>query len=160
KRVLGKMLFWDEQLSSDNTVACGTCHRPGAGGSDPRVARHPGVDGVFMTPDDIIGSPGIARADSFGNPVADPLFGFDVPVTRRAAPTWLLAPWSRELFWDGRATSQFTDPSGGGVLIASGGALESQSVAPIMNDAEMAYELRTWGDVTGKLASVTPLALA
>ena len=23
KRVLGKILFWDEQLSSDNTVACG-----------------------------------------------------------------------------------------------------------------------------------------
>ncbi|HWN37344.1 MAG TPA: di-heme enzyme, partial [Gammaproteobacteria bacterium] len=24
KRVLGKILFWDEQLSSDGTVACGT----------------------------------------------------------------------------------------------------------------------------------------
>jgi cytochrome c peroxidase len=24
KRVLGKILFWDEQLSSDDTVACGT----------------------------------------------------------------------------------------------------------------------------------------
>jgi len=28
KRVLGKILFWDEQLSSDNTVACGSCHSP------------------------------------------------------------------------------------------------------------------------------------
>lgn len=24
KRILGKILFWDEQLSSDDTVACGT----------------------------------------------------------------------------------------------------------------------------------------
>ncbi len=42
KRVLGKILFWDEQLSSDGTVACGTCHRPGAGGGDPRAGRQPG----------------------------------------------------------------------------------------------------------------------
>ena len=35
KRVLGKILFWDEQLSSDNTVACGTCHRPGQGRRRP-----------------------------------------------------------------------------------------------------------------------------
>jgi cytochrome c peroxidase len=41
KRVLGKVLFWDEQLSSDDTVACGTCHLPAHGGSDPRTGRHP-----------------------------------------------------------------------------------------------------------------------
>ncbi len=38
KSVLGKILFWDEQLSSDDTVACGTCHIPAAGGADPRLA--------------------------------------------------------------------------------------------------------------------------
>ena len=27
KRILGKLLFWEEQLSSDNTMACGTCHQ-------------------------------------------------------------------------------------------------------------------------------------
>ena len=37
KAVLGKALFWDEQLSSDRSVACGTCHRWEAGGSDPRI---------------------------------------------------------------------------------------------------------------------------
>ena len=26
KRILGKLIFWEEQLSSDNTMACGTCH--------------------------------------------------------------------------------------------------------------------------------------
>ena len=40
KRVLGKILFWDEQLSSDDTVACGTCHIPAAGGGDPRLSAH------------------------------------------------------------------------------------------------------------------------
>src|SRR6185503_15239054 len=48
KAILGKILFWDEQLSSDDTVACGTCHRAGSGGSDPRSnqlsSRHPGPD--------------------------------------------------------------------------------------------------------------------
>jgi cytochrome c peroxidase len=26
KALLGKALFWDEQLSSSRTMACGTCH--------------------------------------------------------------------------------------------------------------------------------------
>lgn len=43
KRVLGKILYWDEQLSSDDTVACGTCHQPVFAGSDPRPAAHPGT---------------------------------------------------------------------------------------------------------------------
>src|SRR5690606_9132005 len=44
KRVLGKILFWDEQLATDDSVACGTCHRPGSGGADPRVGFYPGTD--------------------------------------------------------------------------------------------------------------------
>ncbi len=59
--MLSKILFRDEQLSSDDTVACGTCHRAGAGG---RLGTHPGADELFGTSDDIIGSPGIARASS------------------------------------------------------------------------------------------------
>ena len=62
KRVLGKILFWDEQLSSDGSVACGTCHRPAAGGADPRTGRHPGID--KGTIDDVMGSPGIVVARS------------------------------------------------------------------------------------------------
>ena len=62
KRVLGKILFWDEQLSSDGSVACGTCHRPAAGGADPRTRRHPGID--KGTIDDVMGSPGIVVARS------------------------------------------------------------------------------------------------
>ena len=37
KALLGKALFWDEQLSSSRTVACGTCHRHDHGGCDPRA---------------------------------------------------------------------------------------------------------------------------
>src|SRR5688572_24113114 len=55
KAYLGKALFWDEQLSSTRTVACGTCHFATAGGSDARSiinstrARNPGADAIFNT---------------------------------------------------------------------------------------------------------------
>jgi hypothetical protein len=37
KAYLGKALFWDEQLSSTRTVACGTCHFATNGGSEARA---------------------------------------------------------------------------------------------------------------------------
>ena len=55
KRVLGKILFWEEQLSSDNTVSCGTCPQPFRAATDPRPAVHPGLDLSFGTPDDGFG---------------------------------------------------------------------------------------------------------
>src|SRR5687768_18620450 len=73
KRVLGKILFWDEQLSSDASVACGSCHRPSAGGGDPRTGRHPGID--KGTIDDVMGSPGIAWHGPDGRPRPHPLVG-------------------------------------------------------------------------------------
>ena len=103
KRVLGKVLFWDEQLSSDRTVACGTCHVTGSAGADPRVGLHPGPDGSFGTPDDVAGSPGVRRADASGLFVEDPLFGQEVQVTGRAANSSIGAAFAPELFWDGRA---------------------------------------------------------
>src|SRR3954470_4388408 len=75
KRVLGKILFWDEQMSSDNTDACGSCHRPGKGGGDPRSGLYPGKDGVFGTDDDTFGSPGVAHMDRQGLARAHKLFG-------------------------------------------------------------------------------------
>jgi len=159
KRVLGKILFWDEQLSSDDTVACGTCHQAGVGGSDPRLGTHPGPDGLFGTSDDIIGSPGIARADLDGIPLLDPLFGFEVQVTNRSSQPVIGSQWAPEMFWDGRASSTFIDPQTGLVSIASGGALESQAVAPLLSDVEMAFEGRTWADLVTKMETVAPLAL-
>lgn len=160
KRVLGKILFWDEQLSSDDTVACGTCHRPASAATDPRVGVHPGLDGTAGTPDDVLGSPGVARADEYGNAYPDPVFGTDVQVTPRSTPSFFGTQWAQQTFWDGRAGGEFVDPETGLTLLPAGGALENQALGPILNDVEMACENRDWGDVATKLAGVTPLALA
>ncbi len=161
KRALGKILFWEQQLSSDDTVACGSCHRPGAGGADPRRALHPGPDQQFGSADDVVGSPGIAHLSSDNSPVFDPLFGFDPQVTGRTSPSFIGAMYAERLFWDGRAESQFRDPENSDqVLIAAGGALENQALGPILSSVEMAKEGRTWGDVTDKLQRLDPLILA
>ena len=158
KRVLGKILFWDEQLSSDDTVACGTCHRPGAGGADPRTGRHPGREaGTF---DDVAGSPGIRRLDSAGRPETDPVFGDGPQVTTRSAPSVFGALWAESLFWDGRAGGRFVDPETGAVVIAAGGALETQVLMALANPVEMAKPGRSWEELNGKLARSRPLALA
>lgn len=160
KRILGKILFWDEQLSSDNSVACGTCHIPAAGGTDPRSGIHPGPDNTVGTDDDVIGSKGVVALSSSMTPVAHPLFGFDVQVTDRSAPSFIGAMYAPAHFWDGRADSRFTDPETGATVIASGGALESQAVGPIMSTVEMAHQGRNWNDVGDKLQAAVPLALA
>ncbi len=157
KRVLGKILFWEEQLSSDNTVACGTCHSQGHASSDRRLAVHPGLDETFATPDDILGSFGVVRQDAIGNPIADPLFGFDVQVTGRSAQPVSSGLWSPLGFWDGRADSEFINPQTGAVSIVAGGALESQAVGPILSDVEMAHEGRTWPEVITKLETADPM---
>jgi cytochrome c peroxidase len=158
KRVLGKIMFWDEQLSSDGSVACGTCHRPGAGGADPRAARHPGVD--KGTIDDVMGSPGIAALDRDGRPQAHALFGDGPQVTPRLSPSNFGALWAEELFWDGRAGSEVVDPLTGKVAIARGGALENQALAALRNETEMAKAGRSWADVAADLTRARPLALA
>jgi len=161
KRLLGKILFWDEQLSSDNTVACGTCHIPANAGADPRFARHPGADGLFHTDDDVFGSPGIVRRDANNDVMEDPLFGFDPQVTRRAAQSYFMAGYAAELFWDGRARSRFVDPLNPSItVIPFGGGLESQAVVPILSEVEMAHEGRDWPQVIAKLEAARPLALA
>ena len=161
KRILGKILFWDEQLSSNDTISCGTCHIPSFAGADPRLGLHPGSDGVFSTADDVIGSPGVVRMDTNGDPIVDPVFGFDPQVTGRAAPSYFTSMFARENFWDGRATPQFIDPEDGFTeLIADFGALESQAVGPILSSVEMAHEGRTWDNVRDKLTDATPLLMA
>jgi len=162
KVVLGKILFWDEQLSSDDSIACGTCHLPEFGGSDGRYALglHPGPDGVYATADDIHGSPGLSRQANNGDFTPDTIFRLGLQVTRRVAPTNLGAAHHSEMFWDGRAGSQFKDPETGLVLIPFGGALESQAVGPILSAVEMGVEGRTWQDVRQKLQCAVPLRLA
>ena len=158
KRVLGKVLFWDEQLSSDGSVACGTCHRPGAGGSDPRSGRHPGID--KGTIDDVMGSPGIVALDRTGRPRPSALFGTGPQVTPRLSPANFTALWADELFWDGRAGTQFKDPLTGKIAIVRGGALENQAIAALLNETEMARAGRSWADFAAELTRARPLALA
>ncbi len=158
KRILGKILFWDEQLSSDNTVACGTCHVPAAGGVDPRMGRHPGTDPGTI--DDVRGSPGIVSLDSHGRPTEHPVFGFDRQVTTRTSMSNFGSLWAAEAFWDGSAAGDFRDPLTGRVAIAAGGALENQALTALSNDAEMAKLGRTWQELAAKLDRVTPLGVA
>jgi cytochrome c peroxidase len=136
---------------------------PAPGGSDPRIDlenRHPGLDGVYGTQDDRFDSAGVRRVDAYGHFQPDPIFGFARQVTPRRSPTNIGAAFFDELFWDGRAGSTFVDPLSGAVVIPTGGALESQSLGPILSSVEMAGEGRTWADVVGKLERVRPLALA
>lgn len=164
KVILGKILFWDEQLSSDNTTACGTCHIPAVGGGDPRTATalntHPGADGLFGTTDDVKGSRGVVFCNSEGSLDDDGTFFPRPQVTRRKAPSAIGAAWAPEIFWDGRAGSAFFDPQTGVQLIATNGALESQAVGPIVSTVEMACDLRTHGDVAAKIAAATPMRLS
>jgi cytochrome c peroxidase len=165
KASLGKALFWDEQLSSTRTVACGTCHIPSEGGSDPRssptdpAARHPGLDGLFGTPDDVIGSPGVTRADAQGY-LLDPAFGLDPQVTNRKASSTVNSAYPRELFWDGRAQGTFRDPVTNAVVLAAGAALESQVLGPPTSAVEMGHVGRDWPAVAAQIAASEPLALA
>ena len=158
KRVLGKILFWDEQLSSDDTVACGTCHRPAFGGADPRSGRHTGID--KGTIDDVHGSPGIVSRGRDGLPTPHAMFADQPQITPRLTPSNFGALWAKELSWDGRAGSRFLDPQTGEVLIASGGALENQALSALTNDTEMAQLDRLWTEITEKLERSKPLALA
>ncbi|MFN3244401.1 MAG: cytochrome-c peroxidase [Planctomycetota bacterium] len=160
KAVLGKLLFWEEQLSSNNRVACGTCHRFEAGGGDLRRNLNPGVDGVQNTPDDIFASPGLRRSDDDNHYIPDPRFGFNNQVTDRQSQSFVTAAWFTDLFWDGRADTTFVDPDTGSVLIPQGGGLESQAVGPVLSSVEMAHDVRLWSQVTSKLATARPMVLA
>ncbi|MBM3984406.1 MAG: hypothetical protein FJ296_01755 [Planctomycetes bacterium] len=160
--ILGKFLFWEEQVSFDNTVSCGTCHIHEAGGSDPRAFNtpHPGPDGLFDTDDDIAGSAGVVRTANTGDFTKSPLFGHAVQVTGRKSPPTLNATYFDEIFWDGRASAAYTSVDTGAVVIPFFGALESQAAGPPLSDVEMTRIGHTWDDIEAKMATVKPMALA
>lgn len=164
---LGKALFWDEQLSSTKTVACGTCHRPATGGSDPRTvfgdarSRNPGFDATFFTADDVYGSPGVPLNSASGNYSPAPFYGLNEQVTGRKSPTYLNAGYATNgLFWDGRATDAFRDQLTNNILLTSSASLESQSAGPPLSSAEMAHGGRNWTQVAARVQVSRPLALA
>lgn len=157
KAILGKLLFWEEQTSTNNRVACGTCHTFAVGGGDTRRVLNPRGPGGG---DDVFASPGLRRSDANNDYIPDPRFGFNDQVTDRASPTFLTAAWFTELFWDGRAATNFVDPGTGNTLIPAGGALENQALVPFLSSVEMAHDAHNFGDMISKLEDVTPMALA
>ena len=166
KAYLGKALFWDEQLSSTRTVACGTCHSAAAGGIDKRTfpqrtrSTNPGIDGVSGDADDVFGSPGVMANNLDGTYNWSNVFGFREQVTGRRAMPYTDAAYSNSLFWDGRATAAFTDPLTNQVILPTGAALESQVLGPPVADVEMAHSGRNWQQVAERITGAKPLALA
>ncbi|HUF05106.1 MAG TPA: cytochrome c peroxidase, partial [Aridibacter sp.] len=167
KAYLGKALFWDEQLSSTRTVACGTCHQPAAGGSDPRslvgnaLSLNPGPDAVFGNDDDVVGSAGVPVNYEDGTYGISATFGMNEQVTGRKAPSYLNAGYSSSgLFWDGRALDVFRDPLTNEIVLNMWGGLESQSAGPPLSAAEMAHDGRNWTQAALQIEQSKPLALA
>lgn len=163
KALLGKALFWEEQMSSGRTMSCGTCHAPEAGGADPRASRpgsvHPGADGVFGTGDDVRGSRGTIETGGDGRFLAAQ-FGMDAQVTRRKAPSVINAAYERELFWDGRVGDRFVVPTTGATALAQGAALEAQAMLPPTSTVEMGFHGVDWLYWERQLGFVQPMALA
>jgi len=158
---LGKALFWDEQVSTDNTMACGTCHAPRAGGTDDRrgAVHGNGNLGAFGV---------IAQSPQNGNPrpfygfSAQPTRGIDRQVTPVSAPTMIGAYLFGQLFWDRRAGPAFDD--GAGNVLANfddWAALEDLAVEPPMSEVEMGHEGHAWatGLLQEKLNGAAPLAM-
>lgn len=166
KTALGKVLFWEEQLSSTRTVACGTCHINGASGSDPRSvindvsSTNPGIDGVFGTADDVVGSPGVPLSDTAGNYLFSTAAGIRAQVTNRRSMPAINAGYSPLLFWDGRASQIFRDPITNSILLNSNAALESQAAGPPLSNVEMAHTGRDWAVTTSQIRNAKPLSLA
>jgi cytochrome c peroxidase len=165
KAVLGKILFWDEQLSSTGTVACGTCHKAGSGGSDSRTvvnnltSTNPGFDNTYNTADDVFGSPGVPLNNAAGLYDLSANYGLRAQVTGRKSPSYVNAVYAPLLFWDGRANGTYRDPVTNEIILNGGGALESQSSGPPVSDAEMAHTGTNWSEVALQISQAKPLAL-
>lgn len=161
KALLGMALFWEEQLSSRNTVACGSCHAFSGGGTDVRGAgRHPGRDGTFGTADDVLGAKGVPAQNADGS-YRPSTFGLGEQVTSRKAPTMINVAYEDRLFYDGRARNgDFLDPVSGLVVATGATALEQVIREVPLNATEMGHPGRTWPQVASKIATSRPLALA
>lgn len=164
---LGKALFWDEQVSTSNTMACGTCHMPEVGGVDPRPAGRT-FDALGHL---VLGSHGVVPQSVSAAGSLD--YGFTAPpssqvtrgVTPTHPPTMIGAYLFRNQFWDLRAGPRFDDLSGA-VLFADWAGLENQAVGPPTSDIEMGHQALVWVDPGGgsrpiedKLNTAAPLAL-
>jgi cytochrome c peroxidase len=185
--MLGKILFWEEQMGQLDSMACGTCHRGAAGGSDPRTndafAKLKGPNGLAETQPDILSDDLRVAQGVPACAITGVLTGSTDPqTTGRKPPTYLDAMFASQIFWDGRAGFCKNGEGPGGcfydpdlpttdpALIVGvpdvtsgftiGAALEAQASGPPANSTEMACAGRSWAAIEAKLATVTPLAVA
>jgi len=161
KARLGKALFWDEQVSTDNTMACATCHLPEMSGIDPRL---PGV-----AQNNGHGSRGMLPQDAADDYIAGTKTAQQERVTEVIAPTMLGSGFLQLLFWDLRAGPGFTFADGSPILDPNGvdqfgqfAALEDLAVDPPVSSTEMAHDSLAWdsGVLEAKLGKARMLALA
>lgn len=157
---LGKTLFWDEQVSVDNTMACGTCHMPRAGGTDdrPGAVAPNGAFGAFGMIPQAISQFGTIDYGFLANPSTQ----IDRSVTPVTPPTMIGAYVFHRLFWDERAGPQFHDDFGNPFPdYLDWAALEQLSVEPPLSDVEMGHENISWlsGLLQAKLNDSFPLAM-
>ena len=181
--LLGKALFWDQQLGSGNggQYACASCHYQAGADS------HPARVEAGRLPNGILGSLGVQKSTFTGiacvtdeagpgalcaQPCDDFAVTGDLGITERNAPPTVDSN-SVHNFWDGRANFIFNgvDPSGEekAALVGAGGVLKSvsigessqasQAVGPPNNGVEMAAEGRTFAELGFKLCHVIPFAL-
>src|SRR5690606_16996451 len=147
--------------------ACGTCHRPEKGGSDPRTiigdirSRNPGHDNIPNTADDVFGSPGVPMNNLDGTYTSIPFYGFRPQVTGRKAPSYFNGGYSLTgLFWDGRATDEFRDLITVDCVLISNGGYDSLVHSPPISDVKIGPAGRDWQPVASRIAASKPLALA
>lgn len=166
KVFLGKTLFWDEQLSSTRTTACGTCHRFSSGGSDPRAgkgapnATNPGLDGIIGTDDDVAGSRGVPLTRSDGS-YQWSKYGVREQITDRRASSIVDSAFAPQgVLWDGKPGAVFNDPATAKPVFGINAALEAQALLPFLNTTEMAHDGRTLADVVARIRDSRPLALS
>lgn len=155
---LGKVLFWEEQVSSDNTNSCGTCHAPRAGGTDDRhgAVHANGNFGAFgVIPQSLNGNVDYGFA-------AQPTPGIGRLVTPVSAPTMIGAYMFNQLFWDMRAGPDFKDENAVQIpTFDDWAALEDLSVGPPLSEVEMGHEQLLWSQnfIQDKLGNSYPFAL-
>lgn len=163
KAILGKIIFYEEQLSDDHTVACATCHMPEVGGGDPRTnlpaSTHPGPDHVYGNADDIQGSISVVKCDPGGYFIPDPLFGFNPFIVKRKSPGFIGGQWDPLTFWDGRAPDAFVQEGTANVVLATGATLENQA-SLVPPSGTMGCQGRTWTLISQKLQTARPMRLA
>ena len=165
---LGKTLFWDEQVSIDNTMACGTCHLTERGGTDSRagaVFNGGGINNGNFGAFGVIPQAKNANgqiAYGFLNP---PSSQIDRSVTPVFTPTMIGAYLFNNEFWDLRAGPGFSQNDLPGAPdfpnFTAFAALEDQAVAPPISQVEMGHEALAWPDnlLQAKLNNARPLAL-